>query len=84
MVDSLKQERERRMIPKSKDPLGYTQEEILAICKERKIKPKLFNKEFGVNTCAVGKDGKPRYYSCDIERALYNLGCKDGVYHEWD
>jgi len=73
----------KKDIPDPADPLGYTNEEILAICKKRKIKPKAFNKEFGVNTCAVGKDGKPRYYLCDIERALYNLG-KGGKYHEWD
>ena len=68
----------------SKDPLGYTDKEIRDICKERGIPPKEFNKAFGVNTVAVGKDGKSRYYQCDVERALYRLGRAGGKFHLWD
>jgi len=71
-------------LPKSKDKLGYTTEEIRDICKKRNISNKSFNDTFGVNTCAMGKDGHPRYYLCDVERALYILGNKDGNFHEWD
>ena len=66
------------------DPLGYTSEELSAICKRAKISLEKFNKAFGVNTCAIGKDGKSRFYRCDVERALFTLKHKDGKYHEWD
>lgn len=70
-------------LPKPKDKRGYTTEEINLICKERKISNKRFNDAFGVNTC--GYDGKTCYfYPCDVERALYNLGNKDGKFHIWD
>jgi len=72
------------MLPKPKDPLGYTKQEILAICRKRKINPQIFWGLFGVNTVAVGKDGKPRFYRCDVEKALYTLGDKDGSWHMWD
>jgi len=72
------------MLKPPKDSLGYIKEEILAICRERKISIKKFNEAFGVNTCSVGKDGKPRYYLCDVEKTLYELGNKDGKYHEFD
>jgi len=71
-------------LPNPADPLGYTQNEILAICKKKKINQKQFDKAFGVNTCAVGKDGKHRYYRCDVEKALYNLRAKGGKWHAWD
>lgn len=70
-------------LPKPADPLGYTNEEIKKICKDRDITAKAFNAAFGVNTVAVAKDGTHRYYRCDVERALFNLG-KGGKYHEWD
>jgi hypothetical protein len=71
-------------LPKPKHRLGYSSEEIKAICKAKNIKEADFNEAFGCNTCAVAEDGKPRFYVCDVERALYNLGHSDGVYHEWD
>ena len=74
----------KEYLPDPADPLGYTSEEISAICKQLKVDLKKFNKAFGVNTCAVGKDGRSRFYRCDVERALYTLGCKGGKYHEWD
>lgn len=69
---------------KPKDPLGYQDFEIKKICDERGIAEKDFNKAFGVNTVAIGKDGKGRYYVCDVERALWKLKAKGGKYHEWD
>ncbi len=69
---------------KSEDKLGYTKQEILSICKDLKIHHKSFWKAFGVNTVAVGADGTSRYYTCDIERALYQLGKPAGVNHIWD
>ena len=64
--------------------LGYSGKEILKICKDRKIKLSKFWDAFGVNTVAIAEDGKPRYYQCDVERTLYQLGKKDGKFHEWD
>jgi hypothetical protein len=72
------------MLKPPKDDLGYTQKEIIDICKERKISLKKFNTVFGRNTCAIGKDGKPRYYICDVQRTLYDLRNEDGIYHPWD
>lgn len=62
------------MLKDPKDDLGYTREEILAICRERKIHHKRFWKAFGVNTVAVADDGTLRYYPVDVERALWKLG----------
>lgn len=72
------------MLPKPKDKLGYTIEEINSILKKRKISKKNFAKFFGINTVTIGKDNKPRYYICDVERTLYLLKNKDGKYHLWD
>ena len=72
------------MLPNPKDKLGYTENEIISICKKRKINIKDFNKAFGVNTAAIGKDNTSRYYRCDVERALNVLGHKDGKFHMWD
>jgi len=72
------------MLKPSKNPLGYTQEELKQICKERKIKFKDFNIAFGRNTVAIGDDGKPRFYRCDVEKALWTLKHKDGKFHLWD
>ena len=36
-------------LPYPADPLGYTSEEISAICKKKKISLEKFNKAFGVN-----------------------------------
>ena len=71
------------MLPKSKSKLGYSKKEIREICKARKIKLSDFWKQFGVNTVAL-ENGSMRYYTCDVERALYRLGCKDGKNHLWD
>lgn len=72
------------MLPKPQDKLGYTIEEINSILKKRKISKLKFAKAFGINTVAIGKDNKHRYYTCDVERTLYLLKSKDGKYHEWD
>jgi len=72
------------MLPTPKDTLGYSREEIEAICRIRKISPYIFWKAFGVNTIAVAADGTSRFYGCDVERTLYILKSKDGKYHVWD
>jgi len=72
------------MLPKPKNPLGYTSKELQNICKDRNIKFEDFNKAFGRNTCAMTPKGIVLYYPCDVERALYKLGNKDGKFHEWD
>ena len=72
------------MLPYPNSKYGYTKEEVLAICRERKIHHAKFWKAFGVNTCMVEKDGSLIYYVCDVERALHILGNKDGVDHIWD
>lgn len=72
------------MLPESKNPIGYTKKELQKICKERKITLRDFNKAFGVNTCGIDKNGEILYYQCDVERTLYDLGHKDGIWHEWD
>jgi hypothetical protein len=71
-------------LPESKDKRGYSREELKAICKERKIKYADFSNAFGINTCSCAEDGSPRYYLCDVERALYILELEDGRYHAWD
>lgn len=72
------------MLQNPRDPDGYTKEEVLSICRERKIHHRKFWKVFGVNTCVMAEDGTLRYYKCDIERALHILGNRDGVDHIWD
>ena len=72
------------MLKPSKDPLGYTSEEISKICKERKISSNKFWEAFGINTVAISKDGSYRYYRCDVEKALWTLKHKDGKFHLWD
>ena len=61
------------MIPKPKDKMGYSREEILKICRDRKIHHETFWKAFGVNTVSVADDGTSRFYALDVERALYEL-----------
>lgn len=72
------------MLPKPKDPMGYTDKELRSICRGEKILFRIFNKAFGINTCGIAKNGTSRYYVCDVERALYKLGNKNGKFHEWD
>ena len=71
-------------LPKPKHRLGYDDKEIRRICKERKVTYNKFWEAFGVNTVAVAEDGKCRYYPCDVEKALFQLGKKDGVDLPWD
>lgn len=72
-------------LPKPEGKYGYTSKQIDLICKERGIKRKKFNDAFGVNTAAIDSNtGKVNYYTCDIERALYILGFKEGKNHTWD
>lgn len=73
-------------LPKPKSKLGYSREEVLAICRDRDIKPETFWEAFGINTVGVEiVDGKreSRLYACDVERALHILG-KGGKDHQWD
>jgi len=72
------------MLPKPKGQYGYAQDELKQICKDRGISFKKFNSTFGVNTVAIDKNGDINYYPVDVERTLYELGHKDGVYHIWD
>ena len=72
-------------LPKSKDPRGYTNEEIREICRVRKITPSKFNKAFGVNTASYDATTKQCFfYRCDVETALARLGHKDGHNHGFD
>ena len=49
------------------------------------IDSKKFWEAFGVNTCVLDKKLEMNvYYIVDVERALYKLGHKAGVDHEWD
>lgn len=57
-------------LPKPDRPHGHSRKQVLAICRKHKIHHKTFWKAFGVNTCAVDKDGLINYYTCDIERTL--------------
>lgn len=72
------------MLPEPDLKYGHSKEQVLRICRERGIHYKKFWSAFGVNTCAIDEEGRTCFYTCDIERALYKLGCKDGVYHLWD
>lgn len=72
------------MLPKPKHEYGFTRDQVLEICRERKIHHKTFWKAFGINTCLRDEKMGTIYYRCDIERALANLGKKDGVFHAWD
>ncbi|KKK81548.1 hypothetical protein LCGC14_2812340 [marine sediment metagenome] len=63
---------------------GFTPNDIKKLCKGKGIPIKVFFHAFGINTCALDKNGVTNYYLCDVERALYELGDKDGVFHLWD
>ena len=67
-----------------KGTLGYTQKELNAICKKYKISKSKFNVAFGINTCMLAPDGTPRYYTCDVERALHICGVKGIPVYMWD
>ncbi len=73
-------------LPKPKSKLGYSRDEVLRICRERKIHHKTFWKAFGVNTVGseiINGEMEARFYVRDVEKALWELG-KGGVNHEWD
>jgi hypothetical protein len=70
-------------LPKSKSKYGYTKEEVEKILVKLNIDKSKFWLAFGINTCAL-INGKIRYYKCDIERTLFELGNKLGKYYEWD
>ena len=72
------------MLPKPEHDSGYTQKQIKEICAERGITDDEFEEAFGVNTCLLDDKLGVIYYPCDVERALYKLGKKDGKYHLWD
>lgn len=71
-------------LPKPHSRLGYSKTEISRILHKLKIGSEKFWEAFGVNTVACTKKGYYRYYKCDVERALYNLGSSSGIYHAWD
>ena len=71
-------------LPKPKNPRGYTNAEIKAICKERKINANKFNVAFGCNTCTMDKEGNAIFYVCDVETALARLGHPDGINNGFD
>ena len=72
------------MLPKSKNKHGYTRVEMDTICEQYGITKAKFYKTLGINTGMIDKKGNFLTYSCDVERALHQLGIKDGVYHPWD
>lgn len=72
------------MLPQPIHKYGYTKEQVLQICRERKIHHKKFWAAFGVNTCMLDKKLGVIYYPCDIERTLFNFGQKDGINRLWD
>ena len=72
------------MLMSSKSRMGYTSKELDKIVKYYGIEKDTFNKALGINTCAIDKKGNVLTYRCDVERALYKLGIKDGVFHTWD
>lgn len=72
------------ILPEPKDKLGYTRAELSHICRDLNIYYKEFWDAFGVNTCAVGKDGTSRFYKCDVENALYRLKKMGGKFYPWD
>jgi hypothetical protein len=72
-------------LPKPYDKRGYTNLEIKAICKNRKITSAKFNKAFGVNTSSYDAKTKQCYfYVCDVETALARLGHPDGINNGFD
>ena len=72
------------MLPKPELKYGYSKKQIEQICKERNILEAKFWKAFGVNTVCDDGNGNTCYYRCDVEKALYSLGCSDGKWHQWD
>ena len=74
-----------KKLPKPKNKYGYTYKEVLRICAELKVDIKDFNNAFGINTCTITKKGEIIYYTCDVERTLWDLGFKKlGKFHLWD
>jgi len=72
-------------LPKPDRPYGHSGKQIQNILRELKIVSHDFWKAFGVNTVTVEKDGTYNYYTCDIERALFDVTKgKFGVAHAWD
>lgn len=70
-------------LPPAKSKLGYSRKELLKICRERKIPMKMFWKSLGCGTRAI-ENGEERYYTCDVEMALYKLNANGGKWHMWD
>ena len=71
-------------LPKPKHKYGYPLSQVKEIMKELGISYAKFSKAFGVNTYSVSETGEIVIYPCDIENALYKLGCKLGKFHLWD
>jgi len=72
------------MLPKPDHKYGYTKKQVLQICRERKIHHATFWKAFGCNTCILDEKLGIIHYPCDVKRALFELGDKDGEFSEWD
>jgi DNA-binding transcriptional regulator YiaG len=71
-------------LPEPKHKHGYSGDEIREICEKRNINLDDFWIAFGVNTVCLAKDGRPRYYVCDVEKALWELKKPGGKFHPWD
>jgi len=72
-------------MPKPDGKHGHTSVQIYGILKELRIPRKRFWDAFGVNTVAIDEFGTYNYYTCDIERALFNATKgRIGVKHDWD
>lgn len=71
-------------LPKPIHKHGYVAEQLDVILAERGISREDFNRAFGINTCALDDELGVIVYPEDVERALWLLGHKEGVYHAWD
>jgi hypothetical protein len=72
-------------MPKPDRKYGHSYGNIMMICKDVGISLKTFCRNFGRNTVTVDENGVYNYYTCDIERALFNATKgRIGVKHEWD
>jgi hypothetical protein len=72
------------ILPKSKHELGYTAEEVKAICKKYKVTEKQFNEKFGVNTCSLHPEtNEILYYDCDIIRTISMIK-ENRDMHPWE
>jgi len=75
----------RYKMPKPDRKYGHSYGNIMLICRENNITLKQFCKHFGRNTVTIDGQGVYNYYTCDIERALFNATKgRVGINHMWD